>query len=338
MRAANFAFSPDRPSSCTSTDCIWFLCRRTVRYILTYATNVSMKAKAAVNEMRKSRVTRDSHTIIKETNALNTQMKITTTTTRLWVTTSWYLRWSWTAKNLSTLTATTPRKEIVENTEPEIFMIRWALQPGLFNCNHLTRSDVWNGWANKSTPKSEKAKLKSRVFKVFFIVEVFYIAQIVTKFNVIVVYVKKLLKIQLAIKVERRSLSSVCSGKYCEDSLQFNSFMMLTHLSWMQEGNFVNFTGVISTYFPDLLFCGQKWGWANSFEAYDTFSTHIVIFLSIKSYSSKIIIRIRTVTRACVGLKLRIQIHSRNTSTCQRTDRSKYLTLTVWTFITSNSS
>lgn len=168
MRAANFAFSPDRPSSCTSTDCIWFLCRRTVRYILMYATNVSMKAKASVNEMRKSRVTRDSHKIIKETNALNTQMKITTTTTRLWVTTSWYLRWSWTAKNLSTLTATTPRKEIVENTEPEIFMIRWALQPGLFNCNHLTRSDVWNGWANKSTPKSEKAKLKSRVFLSFF--------------------------------------------------------------------------------------------------------------------------------------------------------------------------
>ena len=171
-------------------------------------------------------------------------MKITTTTTRLWVTSSWYLRWSWTAKNLSTLTATTPRKEIVENTEPEIFMMRLS----------VTASDVWNGWANKPTPKSEKAKLKSRVFKVFFIVEFLCIAQIVTKFTVIVVYVKKLLKIQLAIKVERRSLSSVCSGKYCEDSLQFNSFMMLTHLSWMQGGNFVNFTGVISTCFPDWLF------------------------------------------------------------------------------------
>ena len=79
--------------------------------------------------------------------------------------------------------------------------------------------------------KKLKAKKFLKVLKVFFIVEVFYIAQIVTKFNVIVVYVKKLLKIQLAIKIERRSLSSVCSGKYCEDSLQFNSFMMLTHLS-----------------------------------------------------------------------------------------------------------
>ena len=60
-------------------------------------------------------ISNETHQIMKEINTVNTHIEITTATTRLWVTSSWYLRWRWMAKNLSTLMATTPKKEARQN-------------------------------------------------------------------------------------------------------------------------------------------------------------------------------------------------------------------------------
>ena len=176
MRKIKFSNSSDWVSSRICIEWMWFLCRRTVRYILMYTTNVIMKLKAPIIEFIRSRVLRSPHNTIKETNALCIHMPITTITTRLWVTSSCYLGWKWTAKNLSTLTATTLRNEAVENKLLEIVCTCWVLQPGLCSRSQLIRKKVYNGWLNKPTATSEQERLSSRVFKVFGIVEVLYMA------------------------------------------------------------------------------------------------------------------------------------------------------------------
>ena len=176
MRIAKFFISSDWASSRICTDWIWFLCRQTVPYILMYTTSVITKPIAAVIVPIKSWTLWSPDNVIKEKNPLYTHMLITTTTTRLWVTSSWYLRWRWTAKNLSTLTATTPRNEAAENKLLEIVRTCWVLQPGLCSRSQLIRKKVYNGWLNKPTATSEQARLSSRVFKVFGIVEVLYMA------------------------------------------------------------------------------------------------------------------------------------------------------------------
>ena len=115
IRTVKFFISSDWASFRICMDWISFLCRRTVRYILMYTTSVIIKPKAAFIVLIRYRALLGPHNVIKETNALYTQMLIIATTTRLWVTSSWYLRWRWTAKNLSTLTATTLRNEAVKN-------------------------------------------------------------------------------------------------------------------------------------------------------------------------------------------------------------------------------
>ena len=154
---------------------MWFLCRRTLWYILMYTTSVMIKPKAALMERIRSLVLRSPHKITKETNTLYTHMPITTITTRLWVTSSWYLRWRWTAKNLSTLIATTPRNEAAENKLLEIVRTCWVLQRGLSSRSQLIRKKAYNGWLNKPTATSEQARLCRRVFKVFGNVEVFFL-------------------------------------------------------------------------------------------------------------------------------------------------------------------
>ena len=139
MRTVKFFISSDWASSRICMDWMWFLCRRTVWYILMYTTSVIIKTKTALIVRIRSRVLRSSHNIIKETNALYTRMPITTITTRLWVISSWYLRWRWTAKSLSSLTATTPKNEAPENKLFEIVHTCFALQLGLSSRSQLIR-------------------------------------------------------------------------------------------------------------------------------------------------------------------------------------------------------
>ena len=96
-------------------DWVWFLCRRTVRYILIYTTNVIIKLKAKLTVPTRSRVLyHQHHNIIKETNTntLYIHMPITTITTRLWVTSPWYLRWRWTKENVKDTVSDTSRTKI----------------------------------------------------------------------------------------------------------------------------------------------------------------------------------------------------------------------------------
>ena len=57
----------------------------------------------------------DPHGQNQAIDTLNTQNEITTAKTHLWVTSSWYLRWKWIAKNLSTVIAKTPKNETKTN-------------------------------------------------------------------------------------------------------------------------------------------------------------------------------------------------------------------------------
>ena len=138
-RTVKFFISSDWASSRICMDWMWFLCRRTVCYILMYTTSVIIKPKATVIVFIRFQALRSPHNVNKETNALYTHMLTTTTTTRLWDTNSWYLRWRWTAKNLSTLTATTPRNEAAENKLPKIVPTCLGIQPGLFSRKQLIR-------------------------------------------------------------------------------------------------------------------------------------------------------------------------------------------------------
>ena len=88
-------------------DWVWFLCRRTVRYILIYTTNVIIKLKAKLIVPTRSRVLRSPHNIIKETNTLYIHIP-----TRLWVTSPWYLRWRWTKENVKDTVSDTSRTKI----------------------------------------------------------------------------------------------------------------------------------------------------------------------------------------------------------------------------------
>ena len=176
MRRVKFFISSDWASFRICMDWISFLCRCIVKYILIYTTRVMIKPKAAVIALIRSWALKGPHNFIKVTNVLYSHMLITKRTTRMWVTSSWYLRWRWTAKNLSTLTATTPRNEAAENIPLKIVRTCWVLQPGLCSRSQLIRKKVYNGWLNKPTATSEQARLSSRVFKVFGIVEVLYMA------------------------------------------------------------------------------------------------------------------------------------------------------------------
>ena len=100
------------------------------------------------------------------------------------------------------------------------------LQHGLFNCDHLIRMKVCNGWTNKPTPTSETARLSNKVFK-FFGNDVFRIAYIVTMLNMIAVELRKILKAQFTMKVVWSFLKSEWLGIYCRLSSQNDPFMAI---------------------------------------------------------------------------------------------------------------
>ena len=132
-----------------------------------------------------------------EIDALNTQTEITTATTRLWVTSSWYLRWRRIAKNLSKVNAKTPQCEAKPNI---FFWISYALYAELyavlfvFWSISIERIAMYSGWTSKPTPRSDTARLRSNVFNVLGSDDVFLSACIVMMFNKMLVKHKKALK------------------------------------------------------------------------------------------------------------------------------------------------
>ena len=78
----------------------------------------------------------------------------------------------------------------------------------------------------KPTPMSETARLSSNVLNVLGSDDVFRTAWIVKMFNMMAVWVDKLLKIQFAMYVDRKSFMSKMDGLYLNPS-QIDSFMMV---------------------------------------------------------------------------------------------------------------
>ena len=66
----------------------------------------------------------------------------------------------------------------------------------------LTIRVMYKGWVSKPTPRSETARLRSKVFKGFGNDEVFLIAWIVKVFNMMAVQAEKALNTQLTINDE----------------------------------------------------------------------------------------------------------------------------------------
>ena len=117
---------------------------------------------------------------------LKIQIDVIKATTLLWVTSSWYRRWKWIAKNLSAAKATTPRKEAQEKrflvVRNMCFIILyvwvWVSSPII-----ITRRTMYKGWTIKPTPRSEADRLRSNAFKVIGNDGVFLSAWIVAMFN-----------------------------------------------------------------------------------------------------------------------------------------------------------
>ena len=101
------------------------------------------------------------------------------------------------AKNLSTLRATTPTNDAPENRPMVKSNVVHVASAELSRCNHLTSRPMKKGWTSKPTPRSETARLRSNVFRVFGIDEAFVNAWIVTLLKMMAVIVKKALKTPL---------------------------------------------------------------------------------------------------------------------------------------------
>ena len=98
-------------TSCNCKDWIWNLCRRTMKWILMFIKILRRKPIVEITALIIGTVSIETKNIVSEKNVQTIQIDITTATTRLWVTSSLYLRWRWIAKNLSTLIATTLKSE-----------------------------------------------------------------------------------------------------------------------------------------------------------------------------------------------------------------------------------
>ena len=77
----------------------------------------------------------------------------------------------------------------------------------------------------KPTPMSETARLSSNVLNFLGSDDVFRTAWIVKMFNMMAVWVDKLLKIQLTMYVDRKSFMSKMDGR-CSNPSQIDSFMI----------------------------------------------------------------------------------------------------------------
>jgi len=152
-------------------------------------------------------------------NALNTHIDITKATTRLEVTSSWYLRWRCTAKNLSPLRAMTPKNDAVAK-KYEIARIA-VHKDELSRCNnHFTSSPKYNGSTSKPTPRSETARLRNNVFGCFGNDEDFLRAWIVTLFKMMAVIARNALKTLLTMYHDFKFSFFVFVGWYCSNSSQ----------------------------------------------------------------------------------------------------------------------
>ena len=111
------------------------------------------------------------------------------------------------AKNLSALRAVTPKSEAKENKHAKkanAFDMTRA-EFSVFCSNAMARFAMYKGCTSKPTPRLEKARLRSSVFKVFDNDDVFLIARIVTLFNMVAVQHNNAFKTQLAMYDERYS-------------------------------------------------------------------------------------------------------------------------------------
>ena len=97
---------------CACKAWIWFTWRRKAKYNLERIIVMQIKQIFQITRSK----TWIQLKVTAEIKIFNTHSKIATPATRLDVTSSWYLRWSWTARNLSTLRAMTPRNEVLEST------------------------------------------------------------------------------------------------------------------------------------------------------------------------------------------------------------------------------
>ena len=131
-----------------------------------------------------------------ETNALNTQIEITAATTRLWVTSSWYLRWDEMPRIYRQL-----MRQHQQKKQRQIEPVRspsskyksgnclWSVH--VRSAVFKTRSAMNKGWTSKPTPRSDTARLSSSVCKVFGNDDTFLRACIVMMFNAMAVEDKK---------------------------------------------------------------------------------------------------------------------------------------------------
>jgi len=138
-----------------------------------------------------------------DTNALNTHIDITTATTRVGVTSSWYLRWRCTAKNLSPLRAMTPKNDAVAK--------KYEIARIAVHKDELSRC---------ATPRSETARLRNNVFGCFGNDEDFLSAWIVTLFKMMAVIARNTLKTLLTMYHDFKFSFLVFVGWYCSNSSQ----------------------------------------------------------------------------------------------------------------------
>ena len=80
-----------------------------------------------------------------EGNKPKTHIEITKATTRLCVTRSWYLRCKWMAKNRSTISDITPKKDVTKNSDMRMVDAVIVVQLGLFPCNWLIINAIKKG-------------------------------------------------------------------------------------------------------------------------------------------------------------------------------------------------
>ena len=128
---------------------------------------------------------------------------------RLWVTSSWYLRWRWTARNLSKLRATIPRNEAFASANWITHNILGKVLKKIF------KFTMKKGWAIKPTATSETARLDSNVFRGFGKEGVFLMAWIVKLLKTIAVNaVKAFTTIMMYFEVDRASTFAIMNNNY----------------------------------------------------------------------------------------------------------------------------
>lgn len=194
-----------------------------------YTANVRMKLKAATTERVISWVVGNPHNIIEETNALQTNMPITTTTTRFWVTSSWYLRCS---EQLRTRPHSQPQhqrgKQLRRNGLKYAAFFECYSQVCPVVATWLGRRCIMLDQTNQQQHQSTRDSAAAEFLKLFPLLMSCVWHRLSQYSTWRWCKLDNCRRIQLAIKVERRSLSSAYL-RYNWDPLQNQSLMTLTH-------------------------------------------------------------------------------------------------------------